>query len=92
MIMEPRFHEVRDKVSSHQVEAVLRKFSPGSADVGGACLAETLIITDEPQAAREMLAAGGYVVILYHEKKQASGISLRQVRGGGCVYAGIPVL
>ncbi|NBJ99779.1 N-acetyltransferase [bacterium 1xD8-48] len=70
MIMGPRFHEVRDKVSSHQVEAVLRKFSPGSADAGGACLAETLIITDEPQAAREMLAAGGYVVILYHEKNR----------------------
>lgn len=69
-IMEPRFDEIRGKISPRRVEAVLRKYMPGSADESGVGLAETLIITDEPQAARETLDAGGYVVILYHEKNR----------------------
>lgn len=69
-IMEPRLDEIREKVFSHQVNVVLMKSSDDSANERGIHPAETLVITDVPQAARRMLEAGRYVVILYHEKNR----------------------
>lgn len=69
-VMESRLCEIHEKVSSHQIKVVLKKAMPAALDESGVNPAEALIITDEPGAARRMLEAGCYVVILYHEKNR----------------------
>lgn len=77
-----RLDEIREKVKGHQVDVVLKKFPEDYREEGGRygnenmCpldelyMEETLVITDEPEAVKNLLNRGWYVVILYHEKNQ----------------------
>ena len=66
-VVEARFNEICDKVTSYQIRVLLEKAPADSLDKCGINPAEALIITDEPGTARKMFGDGYYVVILYHE-------------------------
>ncbi|MCM1135719.1 MAG: GNAT family N-acetyltransferase [Clostridium sp.] len=67
-----RMGEICAKVASHGVEVTVKEAAglPAVLEECEAFRGETLVISDEPQAARRLVDAGYYVVVLYHERNR----------------------
>lgn len=68
--VKKRVGEIRAKVSPHHVEVAVKEASDVPLKTGAPEFEEILMITDEPQTAQELLDAGCYVIILYHERNR----------------------
>lgn len=70
-IVKEHIEEIRDKVYVHQVDVLLDGCRiEGMTDGKNINAEETLVITDDPQTAEQLLNDGKYVLILYHEKNK----------------------